>query len=368
MTEYLVIFFLTVLIGVVLVLSKNYKACLGVWVLAATCIAGFRYQTGWDYEVYEFFFSAVGKVDIGRLFDTAEAHSRLGFEPGFIVLGWLTAQFTQNYQVVLAATTISISVLAVWRIDRAAFPIFMVVYLWYGYFHNFGILRQGLAAALIFLSFSTGFTSSILLYLAASSIHASSAFIGLLLFILSKKVNKKIVILSVVAGWFLSLFSGFGVDLNLVLFGEMFQRWVSLLDVAELSTKVGVSFILVEYTIVAAVICFMNLDNKTTRFAAAVVAYRTLSYGVFNDTTIAWERTNALTDPMYALALASILTKTVSINSKAGALVQKRLLICVFVVATFVWVKYSRMLDSDSRIANQLSHRDRFVPYKSVLY
>jgi hypothetical protein len=368
MTEYLAIFWLTVLIGVLLIFSKHYKICIVIWVLAATCIAGFRYQTGWDYEVYEFFFNAVEKINIGRLFDTAEAHSRLGFEPGFIVLGWLIAQFTQNYQLILAATTISISVLAVWRIDRAAFPIFVVVYLWYGYFHNFGILRQGLAAALIFLSFSTGITSSILLYVAASSIHASAAFIGLALFVLSEKVNKKVVVVSVVLSWFLSLFSGFGVDLKLVLFGEMFQRWISLLDVAEFSTKVGVSFILVEYTIVAVVLCFIKIDDKKTRFAAAVVAYRTISYGVFNDTTIAWERTNAFTDPMYALALASILTKTVSINFKIGPLVQKKLLMCVICSATFVWVKYSRMLDSNSRIENQLSHRDRFVPYKSILY
>jgi hypothetical protein len=126
------------------------------------------------------------------------------------------------------------------------------------------------------------------------------------------------------------------------------------------------SSILIEYTLLAVLVSFIDYDSFAIRFARGVLVYRLLTYGLLNDISIAWERSSAFADPMYALALAIILTTFVVKFSRTHLGFLFNLACVVFAVSFYVGFKYERLLSSEPRTTGELSHFDRFIPYKSI--
>lgn len=331
--------------------------------------AGLRSEIGWDYEAYQYLYDAFASQTLTQVFSPGQAVDILGFEPGFSLFVWATAEIGANYQLVLAVLTVGLCLFSAYRLSPSALPLFLLVYLWYGYFHNFSILRQGLASGIIFLAvviFNDRKKFAVALYGLASSVHLSALFLTPFLAACIRYATRKVVLITLALCWILSLTSyvSGGIFALLELMGR--DRWHALLQFGELTNKVGVSFILIEYTLLAGLLWFIEIDTFAIRFARGVLVYRLLTYGLLNDISIAWERSSAFTDPMYAAALAIIVTTFIAKFSWTykGFLLNQ--IFVVLALSFYVGLKYERLLSSEPRISEERSHFERFIPYKSI--
>lgn len=348
--------------------ARRFSLILSFSILVA--LAGLRFEIGWDYEAYQDFFNVIDSQDITESFGVGGVIESYGFESGYSLLIWLLTLVDANYQFVLAVITVGLCFLAANHIaPKSSIGLFVVIYMWYGYYHNFSILRQGLAAALIFLAFALlnrrrkYFLGVLAL---ASTIHLSSLVLAPVLWFFVRIANKKVILLALAICWILSIYSFSGEILGLLLSLTGRERWLTLLDIGELTTKVGVSLILVEYTLLTLLILTINASSYAIKFAMGVILYRIITYGFFNDISIVWERTNSFSDPMYALAISVIILTVMAKFTKNTHIFRLTISILIIIMSSYVTIKYSQMLLSEPRVSWERSHYERFVPYRSI--
>lgn len=369
MTPYFICLIVTLICALASIFPIARRPAVVVVFIMLTGFAGLRSEIGWDYEAYQYLYDSFTTHTMVEAFNAEQAVDVLGFEPGFSFLVWLIAEIGANYQLVLAIFTVGLCLFAAYRLSPPALPVFLLAYLWYGYYHNFSILRQGLAAGIILFAvtlFHDRKRLAVALYAVASTIHLSAVFLTPVLAACIRYSTRKVVLVTLGLCWILSLSSivSGGVLALLELIGR--DRWFALLQFGELTNKVGVSLVLIEYTLLAALLWFIDDDTFAIRFARGVLVYRLLTYGVLNDISIAWERSSAFADPMYALALAIILTTIVARFSRTVQVFLLNITCVVVGISFYVGFKYERMLSSEPRMEGERSHFERFIPYKSI--
>lgn len=369
MTPYLICLIVTLICALTSIIPAARRPIVIVAFIMLSAFAGFRSEIGWDYEAYQYLYDYFSSYTLAEAFSTGQAVDALGFEYGFSLLLWGAAATGANYQLVVAVLTVGLCLFSAYRLSPSALPVFLLVYLWYGYNHNFSILRQGLAAGMIFLAiaiFDERKKLAIVLYAVASTLHMSAILLAPFLAACIKFSTRKMVLIALGFCWVMSLssFLSGGIFALLELIGR--DRWHTLLQFGELTNKVGVSLILIEYTLLALLLWFIDDESFAIRFARGVLVYRLLIYGLLNDISIAWERSSAFTDPMYALALATISTAFISKISRAAEVFLLNSICVVVAVSFYVGFKYERMLSSEPRTAGERSHFERFIPYKTI--
>jgi len=357
-------------LSIFLIFSKVRGAYLIFPFLILTSLAGLRSEIGWDYDAYQEFFDQVASQAIGDSFSKGNVVDEYGFEGGFSLIIWLLTYLGVNYQFVLAFLTVGACLLAAYFISPSkGLALFLIVYLWYGYYHNFSILRQGLAAGLVFLAIALWETrkkQAFGVVALATTIHMSTIILAPFVAICIKYATKKIIIISLAFCWILSIIS-LGSDIISSLLGMAGrERWQALIGSSEMTTKVGVSLILVEYTLLTICAAAVDNNNPALRFAKGILLYRIITYGIFNDITIAWERTSSFSDPMYAMAIAILITYCVEKFSRNEILRRGALVSVGIGMSIYVAIKYERMLETEPRVPWERSHHERFIPYRSI--
>ena len=91
--------------------------------------AGLRFETGWDYEAYQYFYDSLSGANLFEIFRENGPVNLMGFEPGFVILIWLCNALGANYQLVLALATVALCLYSVFRLDQEAIPFFIIIYL-----------------------------------------------------------------------------------------------------------------------------------------------------------------------------------------------------------------------------------------------
>lgn len=369
MTLYLIVLIATLICALASIFPAVRRPAVVVVFMILAGFAGLRSEIGWDYEAYQYLYDSFISHTLVEVFGAGQAIDVLGFEPGFSLLVWVITEIGANHQLVLAVLTVSLCLFSAYHLSPSTLPVFLLAYLWYGYNHNFSILRQGLAAGMIFWAiaiFNERKKLAVALYALASTIHMSALFLTPFLAACIRYSTRKMVLIVLALCWVLSLssFVSGGIFAFLELIGR--DRWHTLLQFEELTNKVGVSFILIEYTLLALLLWFVDGYSFAIRFARGVLVYRLITYGLLNDISIAWERSSAFADPMYALALAIILSAFVAKFSRTSKVFLLNLICVVVVVSFYVGFKYERLLSSEPRTAGERSHFERFIPYKSI--
>lgn len=370
MTPYLMFFFAIIGCAQLSAYRKNGFFVVVVAFILSALFAGLRFQTGWDYEAYQYFYDSLSNSSLFEIFNENGPVQAMGFEPGFAILIWICSALGTNYQLVLAIATVGLCFYSVYRLDRNALPFYIVIHLWYGYFHNFSIVRQGISGALVFFAIVIADKQkrlSMCSYLVSSLLHYSALVLSPIIWLLIRFSTMRILLVSLVIGWtfsFLEIFRGILFPIISLVAPE---RWLSLITIEEITGKVGVSLILLEYSFASLILYTNKLENRAISFARGVLVYKILTYGLFNDVSIIWERTSSFADAMYAASLAIILAGFIKAHVTKRKLIQASYFFMILFLSLYVFVKYQRMLGSEVRIEGERSHYERFIPYRSIL-
>lgn len=369
MIPYLILFFVVIVCAQILIYPYLRLPAIITVFLFLALFAGMRFETGWDYEAYQYFYNSLSNTNLFEIFSENGPVQQMGFEPGFALLIWLCNALHVNYQIILAIITVGLCIYSMYLLDQDALPLFIVIYLWYGYYHNFSIVRQGLSSALIFMAIAGNKSGKLLLcnYLIAISFHLSALVLSPIIWLLIKFSSKNILIGSIILCWVLSLHEIVREFLLPIVSLVAPGRWVTLLEAEQMTGKVGISSILIEYTIASLILLFTTKKGYATSFATGILIYKILTYGLFNDVSIIWERTSSFSDPMYAASLAIIFAGLVNKVAVKTKLIRTLIFFAVLVLGLYVFVKYNRMLGSEVRIEGERSHYERFIPYKSIV-
>lgn len=121
-----------------------------LWIVVAlifVVFGGIRYGIGDDYFGYRMMFEALCE----NWYDPARA----GTEQGFVWLNRLLSLYTQNADWIIFVTNAIISLVGVWCIRKFSrfVPVSLFVFFTTIYYLAFNLVRQGMAAAMIFLAF-----------------------------------------------------------------------------------------------------------------------------------------------------------------------------------------------------------------------
>lgn len=332
--------------------------------------SGTRIEIGWDYEAYNYLYEFATNHSFSTTWETFCVFANGEYEPGFIVLVGLAGLLGVPQQFLIVALIVLFAYLGHRRNFEVGVALFISIYLFYGYFHTFGIVRQGLAAALAFygISLERRWTAALIVALACSihfSIIPVICFLLIVIRIVSTRVIAGAIGFASVAA-FVPLSGGLIV---LVANALGFERWVSLLDFGAATYKVGFSLVLVEHILIASLYILNKSDDRRWKLGAAVVVARLFLYGALNDISIVWERFNSAFDLFYASAVAYIFYVAIAKYAPPRTFVFRTAMLTVFVaVSMFIFVRYDRLIGSDTRVSGQLSHYDRFVNYRSELF
>ncbi|EFI6232570.1 EpsG family protein, partial [Escherichia coli] len=106
--------------------------------------AGLRFHTGWDWEAYDYFFY---ELTNSNLFEISKANI-FNYEPGFVLLSYISVLLHIPPFLFFSLITVTLIIKSAYKYLGNFVYIFLLIYLYYGYFHNFSIVRQGVAAAL----------------------------------------------------------------------------------------------------------------------------------------------------------------------------------------------------------------------------
>jgi hypothetical protein len=317
-------------------------------------LPGLRQNVGWDYEAYDAFFVQLDKFDWSGICNIFQ----LGFEyePLFILLSFLSLKLLIPPYLLFSALISFFYYKIATKYFNSLFYILFVGYTYYGYFHQFSIIRQGLSISLLYYAFLIVVNGKLRLILSMISvfIHYSS-FLTLIIFYLSKyfTFSKNFILVVLLSTFPLILFkTNFILSLvNLI----TFERYLLLTEIDFLNYKVGFSLKYVEIVILILLSLnnsFVKVENK---FFFNLLIYELMNYSFFNDMTIAYERFNVIFEFSHIIILTLIVFNYF----------RNRLLSYCFILV-FVLFRYFQFFNSESRNLFELSHYERFFPYHSI--
>jgi hypothetical protein len=320
-------------------------------------LPGLRYQTGWDYEAYDYFFKNLEETNLIDFFVKFISFN-YEYEPIFTIISYFSVKFfISPYLLVSSIITLIFYKLTIKYYYKFFYVIFLG-YVYFGYFHQFSIIRQGLSISLLYFIFFfyKNNKNKILLCLISIFIHYSSI-ISLIYFYLSKKQtfkNKHIYIIIFLTLPFVFIKTNIIVDLiNLV----TFQKYSGYTEIDFLNYKVGFSL---KYLETLLLIIFSMKFLEKFRFIDKIffnmLIFELINYAIFNDITIIYERFNVIFEFSHLIVFVLLLSNTLKNN----------LLIYLFLFI-FILIRYYQFFNSDPRNFEELTHFERFFPYKSII-
>jgi hypothetical protein len=370
MFAYVCIFAIISLLGLTSICTRR-EAVIAVYISLPLLIlfSGTRIEIGWDWEAYNYLYEFARNNSFGSTWDTFCVLANGEYEPGFVILVGAAGILGISQQFLLVLLIVVFAYLGHKRNFAVGVAMFVTIYLFYGYFHTFGIVRQGLAAAIAFYGISLERRWHALAVVAlACTIHFSIIPVALFLYLMVRVMSSRLLLASTVFAWFASAVPLSGQLIMLAASALGFERWLSLLDFSAATYKVGFSLVLLEHTLVALMYLLHKSEDRRWALGAAVVVCRLILYGALNDISIVWERFNSAYDLFYASACAYIIYCALAKYAPPRTFAFKSMSVVVFIcMSMFVYVRYDRLIGSDSRESGGLSHYDRFVNYRSFL-
>lgn len=362
---YLVLLTIVAIISVIILLinkKQGIKFTLTVYIVLLFLFSGLRYHTGWDWEAYDYFFDELAKANIITLFH----YNIFGYEPGFVFFTYISSVLNIPPFLFFSIITVSLIISSAHRYLGKYVFIFCLLYLYYGYFHNFSIVRQGVAAALFaysirFLILNNNKFYVVIMIGALFHISAIMLFAIPLLCRWSKKIPfTPIVLLSLITVLFpISEMIGLKAILSTV------PALKNYLNNDTLSYKVGFSLKYVELLLIF--YCFYdgrfvelmkkNFSEQNFYIFRSLILVELLIYSIFNDFSIFYERLSVYFEFSHAIAIAMI------ISAFKYRRVQFLLLMILLLIVFF---RYYQLVNSPVRVQGEMSHLERFENYCSI--
>lgn len=370
MNAYLIILFVSAIISFFHIYSSrvHVKSFLIVFYgIVVISFSAFRYHTGWDWEAYDYFFNQLKPI-----YDNVALSNIFGFEFGFLYLSSLLKTLYISPYVFFSFFTISLVIFTSKKILGMYVYLFFVLYLYYGYFQNFSIIRQALAAAIfifsVYMLSEKKYKSVFLLSLIAISMHGS-AFIFYIIYpvLLVKKFHRVFVILTLIVSPFFVTFPllsstifNFGLD------GYLPSSVLKYITNPLIAYKVGFSLKYLEIIL----LLIWGLRPKvwiacTSRFGMLysymliLLAFNLATYSFLNDFSIIYERISVYFEVAQGLFICMLLS----------VFPRKVIPILVIFCLGLVFLRYERMIfhsDSYQRLNGDAGHYERFTSYCSI--
>lgn len=352
--------------------------------------AALRFRTGWDWESYDLIFSMTSLSTFGQmsgdyLFDVTLLLSKwLGLTPYVLPAAVIVLSFF------LVLVRRSVSYLAV--------PISLILFLWYGYYSAWSTIRQGMSIAVI----SIGFLDikpryKYLFFLMAILLHKTAVVPVAVYFLwrlLSAFSRRTLLLLGISA-----------LILVLLIRNVSVLDLISKVDVLSLigeNRAVSFSqreFLLASYPFYTGRMAELLLSIGTLAFAlkgkwrlpeddSALAPQASTSMGLLlmlqcqhllvyilcSPLTVVAERMVLYYDVVHALALGGamiVLIRVVSgaIRPRGISIEGTRLLLglAFLVSAGYIANRYYNIFHAESREIGELTHAERFFPYRSIL-
>ena len=342
------------------------------YIFTLSLFSGLRYHTGWDYEAYDYFITQLPSIFSSNPLE----YNPFYFEPVFVLFSSLIKSTGLSVYLVLSFITVAISLISARKILGKEVAIFMVLYLYFGYFHNFSIVRQGLVAALflfLIIPFINGrWILSLIGIIFAIFIHKSAIFLIFVMVYYRVFRNQPVVpiLLMLIVGpvfvsfpFLSSLVSHLSPNIGTILGDKV----ASYLAAENLTYKVGWSLKYIEMLAIVVVslippVWRRGCDIYGKYYSAFVFMSVTgvSVYSFLNDYSIIYERLFVYFETSIAILIAMLI-----------AILFKRLILFLIILSSmYVFVRYERILyhsENFERLGVEMGHLERFENYCSIL-
>ena len=343
---------------------KNIGVILAIYSAILILFSGLRYHTGWDWEAYDYFFD---KISNGSITDLKN-NNIFNYEPGFLILSYLSLKLNISPYITASTITVALILISARKYCHKYIYVFLIAYLFYGYFHNFSIIRQGISAAIFAYALQYILSKKYIRYYAsiiiASSFHSSALILLLIpagVYVLQKTPIIILLVVSLLMVYFnLSEISEIKNNLSHI---ESINFYLKNED---LSYKVGFSFKYLEILILLFFFCQKKCtfilrqkygDENYLLFKSLLII-ELLNYSIFNDFSIIYERINVYFEFTHAVIIVMV----------ASIFKFKKIqFIIILLLSAIIFIRYFQLIHSPVRIDGELSHYDRFNNYCSVI-
>lgn len=319
-------------------------------------LPGLRYHVGWDYDAYDAFFLRLDKISLSDFIDIFSGDFE--YEPLFVLLSFISVKLFIPPYLLISTIITTIYYKIVTSYFNRYFYIIFLGYIYYGYFQQFSIIRQGLSISVLYYSFTMikDKKKQLIFCLLSILIHYSSL-LSVIIFAISSKLNfkKKWIYLILICSIPLVLFK---TNLVMSLVNMVtFQRYSVLTEIDFLNYKVGLSLKYIEAVILIILsIRLLPLESdKIVLFFFNLMIFEIINYAVFNDITIIYERYNVVFEFAHIVIFTLLMMRLF-----------KNQLLSYFFILSFILFRYYQLFNSESRNLNELSHYERFFPYKTI--
>ncbi|EMN7348484.1 EpsG family protein [Vibrio vulnificus] len=338
-------------------------------ILVLALFSGLRYHTGWDWEAYDYFIATLPGIASGDFF----ASNVFNYEPLFVITVSVLNELSFSVFFFFSLMTVSLTILSANVYLGRFICVFLVTYLFYGYFHNFSIVRQGIAAALFLYSIryieSRSFYKYSLIIFVASLFHVSSLILFFIYYIVNNVVpNKSKLLLYIFISFLFVAFPILSKANDIVPFLSIFGNKVSLyLSNENLSYKAGFSLKYLELLILVYIFSFEKYRKlgqghfgKYFNIFGCLVTVQLGVYSFINDFSILYERISVYFEVSQGIFISMVV---VCFRGK----VSKFLIISI--IFTMVFIRYERLFyhsNNEERLGDEAGHLERFENYCSI--
>nr|UPO64959.1 O-antigen polymerase [Vibrio fluvialis] len=373
MTIYILLFVYCLFSGLIF-FNVNNRASTQLYVIVSALLlglfSGLRYHTGWDWEAYDYFIEHLPGILSGDIW----SNNVFGYEPLFVIIVSILNEIGLSAYLFFSISTIFLTTFSAHRYLGKYISIFFIVYLFYGYFQNFSIVRQGIAAAIFLFSIryieQKKFYQYLIGILVASLFHISSLLLLPIYYIVIKlRMSRTAIFVYITAT---VIFVAFPVlsylnDLTHVfsIFGDKVNEYVSNKD---LTYKTGFSFKYLELLLLVLIYQsnkFFNIGlstfGKYYNIFGMIVVLQLGVYSFLNDFSIIFERISSFFEVSQGIFIIMNIALLKGNVSKS---------LIIVVLAVLIFVRYERLFYHSNnyiRLGNDMGHLERFENYCSVL-
>lgn len=316
----------------------------------------FRYQVGWDWEHYDYFFNNL---------PNNEFHWEAGF---YYFSSFLEFSNLNQYLVIGIISYLSVVYLA-FKVLGKGIVYFFIPFTFFGYIDMFSVLRQELALTCFIFSIifflNKKYIYGFLCLIFAPMFHVSGLILPLFLlfFYYGYRYVLILILLSMffVQFHFLSLFVDGVLSLPFLNDSEL-SKIQSYFETATVNFKLGFSLRYIELLILSILPLLYPYvrkvieSSKSYKLVYMAVVLNMFLYGILNDVSIMWERFAVYLWPFEAILIAIILKHHHNSVTK---------FIFMSTVVFAISIHHYQYWSSPGRGAE--SNFDRFYPYNSLL-
>lgn len=300
-----------------------------------------------------------------NLFEISKANV-FNYEPGFVLLSYISVLLHIPPFLFFSLITVTLIIKSAYKYLGNFVYIFLLIYLYYGYFHNFSIVRQGVAAALFAYSIryliAKSYKYYILIFVAAL-FHMSAIMLLIVPFLY--KIANRIPFSALLLFSLLMVYTSVSELIGIKSLLSGINALNIYINNSSLSYKVGFSFKYLELLII--LVLFYNkrfseliaskFSKKQYYVFRCLIVIEVMIYSLFNDFSIIYERLTVYFEFSHAICIAMIIS----------AFKYKRVqLFLLLILLSLIFVRYYQLFNSPVRVDGEMTHYERFENYCSV--